>query len=82
MLARFATALALAGCASAMPAPSTPAPAAPVVSSARDAALPVVRRPHRMARLSPPFFDSSSVRHVSAGEPDATLASANDRESP
>jgi len=77
MLARFAAALALAGCTSAVTPLSTTAPKAPVTPSP-EAAVPVVSRPHRVARLSPPFFASDSVRHVAAGEASTALVSADD----
>jgi hypothetical protein len=78
MLARFAAALALAGCTSAVTPLSTPAPKAPVAPGAPEADRPVLSRPHRVARLSPPFFASGSIRHVTASEAGTALVSADD----
>jgi hypothetical protein len=80
MLARFALALALAGCTSAVTPPSMPEPTATTVSSAPNHAMPgTVRRPHRVARLSPPFLASSSIRHVAAPESGPALVSSDER---
>ncbi|HWP06605.1 MAG TPA: hypothetical protein VNN72_12715 [Polyangiaceae bacterium] len=83
MLARFALALTLAGCTSAVAPPSMPEPTATHVSSAPNQATPgTVRRLHRVARLSPPFLASSSIRHVAAAESGPALVLSDDRATP
>lgn len=75
----FVVVLALAGCAPVAPSLSSAQPAAPSVSpeplADRVPARPGhANRSRHVARLSPPFQGSSTIRHVSGDETTALVA--------